>query len=223
MIATQKVLSPNLIPSYIRNSPLLKKGGFDVFEGLLDDQSYQLMLAEAMQLAQIAQPSEVTKPDHEEVRGGAPPRRFLSVSGGAIQDAFYRAEWLLDFLRQIAGAPVVPTGLRGTYTYYARPGDYLALHRDIETCDMAVITCLHDNCQAGGEGGLLCLYPERLLEPLSAIRVNPIQGALKLRLKARQTLVMFGGIVPHAVLPVIGQQKRIVSVLCYRVGPLRKK
>jgi hypothetical protein len=67
-------------------------------------------------------------------------------------------------------------------------------------------------------GGMLRLYPDRLCERLSAIRANPERGAIKLRLMPRQTVVMFGGIVPHAILPVADGQVRIVSVLCYRLG-----
>jgi hypothetical protein len=32
-----------------------------------------------------------------------------------------------------------------------------------------------------------------------------------------QTLVLFGGIVPHAVLPTAAGQVRIIAPLCYRV------
>lgn len=217
MLLRRTPLLLDLIPDHICSSPLMKKGGFDVFEGLLDDNTHGLMLSEAMSLSASAQAHEVSTPDHEEVRGGTPPRRFLSATGGNIQNAFYESEWVLHFLQQVTGVPVTPTGGHGTYTYYARPGDYLALHRDIETCDLAVITCLHDDSGQAGHGGILCLYVERLLEPLSAIRENPDQGVIHLRLAPRQTLVMFGGIVPHAVLPVAQGQGRLVSVLCYRV------
>jgi hypothetical protein len=216
MLSNRNPALTDLIPGHIRSSPLLQQGGFDVFEGLLNGDSYQLMLAEALNLAKTAQPSEVSTPDLEERRGGVPPRRFLNAAGGSIQDAFYTAPWMIDFLRQVTGVPVTPTGVRGTYTYYARPGDYLALHRDIETCDLAVITCLYDNSSWSGYAGTLCLYPERLLEPLSAIRASLDQGVIRLRLKPRQTLVMWGGIVPHAVLPMAHHQVRIVSALCYR-------
>lgn len=217
MLSIRNSLLLGLIPEHIRSSPLMKKGGFDVFEGMLDNNAHELMLSEAMRLSTTAQVNEVSTPDNEEVRGGTPPRRFLSAPGGSIQNAFYKAEWMLNFLRQVTGVPVTPTGGRGTYTYYARPGDYLALHRDIETCDLAVITCLHDNSDPVGYGGMLCLYPERLFELLSAIRESPEQGAIGLRLMPGQTLVMFGGIVPHAVLQVATGQVRVVSVLCYRV------
>ena len=217
MRETQPHFLPDFIPAHLRHSPLMQKGGFDIFAGLLDDNLYAQMLMEAMSLASTAQQHEVSIPDNEEVRGGIPPRRFLSASGGTIQTAFYRAEWMFDFLQQMAGVSVIPSGQSGTYTYYTRPGDYLALHRDIVTCDLAVITCLHDNANPVGSSGLLCVYPERISEPLSAIRASLSQGAVGLRLMHRQTLVMFGGILPHALLPVAEGQMRIISVLCYRV------
>lgn len=67
-----------------------------------------------------------------------------------------------------------------------------------------------------GDGGRLCLYPDRLFEPLSIIRATPQQGAIKVRLDPGQTIVLFGGLVPHALLKVAAGQARIVSVLCYR-------
>lgn len=217
MIATQDTHLQDLIPAHLHASPLLAQGGFQVFEGLLTPDYRARMLSEALQQLPQAEDCAVTAPDTEEVRGGTPRRNLLSAPGNAVQDAFYTAGWMLDFLHQVTGVPVQPSGLRGTYSYYARPGDYLALHRDIETCDLAVNTCLYDTGTASDGGGLLHLYPERAFEPLSALRQNPDEGALPLRLLPGQTIVMLGGIVPHEVLPVVGEQVRIMSVLCYRV------
>ena len=201
----------------IRNSALMKDGGFRVLEGLIDGPTRKALLAEALRLLPRAVASVVPESDDEEVRGGTPARSFLNTAGGELQDALYRTPQLLACLREITCASLIPTGTLGTYSYYVRPGDFLALHRDIVTCDVAVITCLHDagtGCEC--DGGKLCLYPGRLAEPLSAIRRTLEQGALKLRLRPGQTIVMFGGIVPHALLPVDAGQTRIVSVLCYR-------
>jgi hypothetical protein len=165
----------------------------------------------------VAHESNVTCSDAEEMRGGSPARRFLSALAGPVQDAFYQSAEILRILQHVTGLHVARTGGRGTYTYYARPGDYLAIHRDIETCDLAVITCLHDTLGTAGHGGALCLYPNRLFEQLSAIRSTPDQDVIAVRLHVGQTLLMLGGLVPHAVLPVIENQIRIVSILCYRV------
>lgn len=205
------------IPQPIAASPLMKEGGFGVFEGLLSGAGRKQMLAEALSLLKRAQLCHEPVSDTEEVRGGNPARCFLSAPGEEVQQALYHAPGMLRFLAKVSGTCLVPTGERGTFTYYARAGDHLSIHRDIETCDVAVITCLYDNAHPAGQAGMLSLYPGRLFEPLSAIRGAPDRGAVRLRLLEGQTIVMFGGVMPHCVLPVSEGQIRIVSVLCYRV------
>ena len=151
------------------------------------------------------------------VRGGNPARRFISAGGGEEQAGFFHNPETKRFLTGISNARVRPTGKRGTYTYYARPGDHLALHRDIETCDIAVVTCLLDNHRDGSTGGLTCSYPDRQHEPLSRIRTKPGDGAVSVRLPVGSTMVMFGGLVPHLIEPLTSSELRIVSILCFRV------
>jgi hypothetical protein len=207
---------PPLIPDGIRASPLMTRGGFDLFEGLVDAGTLNRLLSEALAGFPRATACDVRAVDREDVRGGTPRRRFLNGEGGAVQQAFMQTPWVLEFLRGLTLPGLVPTGGRGTYSYYVSPGDYLDIHRDIVTCDVAVITCLHDGASDEGDGGRLCLYPERLAEPLSAIRATPEQGSVKIRVRAGQTIVLYGGIVPHSLRPVAEGQARIVSVLCYR-------
>lgn len=126
---------------------------------------------------------------------------------------------MLELLRNITHTSLHPTGGTGTYSYYVRAGDFLALHRDIVTCDVAVITCLSD-LPREALGGRLCLYPGRAGEPLSMIYAGPAEGACIVKLTAGQTLVFYGGMIPHILLPVVAGQARIVSVLCYRIGQL---
>ena len=211
-------LSPNSIPLSFRQSPLMKEGGFQVFEGIIDERIRKEMLAEALALLPSARACHVTVSDDEEVRGGRPLRSFINGSGGPLQQAFYSAPWLLDFLRSLTHSTVAPTGPLGTYSYYVRPGDFLDIHRDIVDCDVAVISCLSEGAIDDGDGGRLCLYPERLFERLSSIRATPHLGAVKVRLNLGRTIVLFGGIVPHALLKVSKGQARVVSVLCYRAG-----
>jgi hypothetical protein len=203
------------IPAALAASPLLRRGGFDVFQGMLNGELLRALLVEALASRAEALESDVPVDDGEEARGGNPARRFLSASGGRVQDAFYKALWMGRFLGELLGMRIAPTGERGTYSYYSRPGDFLALHRDVEACDVAVISCLHDG-RPTGDGGSLRLYPDRIEEPLSAIRRSPERGAVGVRLLPGQTLVLLGGLVPHTVLPVVSGQARIVSVLCYR-------
>jgi hypothetical protein len=207
---------PEGIPAVIRQSYLMKRGGFDVFEGLVDAGMRCEMLAEAVALLPHATRCEVKVSDDEEVRGGKPRRRFINAQGGPLQQTFNTSPGVLDFLRGLTNRALTFTGEIGTYSYYMDPGDYLDIHRDIVTCDVAVITCLHDRARDEGDSGRLCLYPDRLGEPLSQIRATPDRGAVKVRVQAGQTIVLYGGIVPHALLPVAEGQARIVSVLCYR-------
>lgn len=209
-------LIPEAIPAIIRESPLMKEGGFQVFEGVIDDRIRSEMLSEACALLPLATACEVEVADSEEVRGGRPRRRFINGQGGSLQQAFYSAPWLLDFLRSLTHSALTPTGAMGTYSYYIRPGDFLDIHRDVTDCDVAVISCVNEGPMDDGDGGRLCLYPERLFEPLSSIRATPEKGAVKVRLDPGQTIVLYGGIVPHALLKVAEGQARIVSVLCYR-------
>lgn len=194
----------------------MKKGGFDVFEGLPDRETCARLLGEARQRAATAKPSEIPFADNEEVRGGQPARRFLSASGGAMQTEFYQHGGLARFLETICNAAIVPSGAQGTYTYYARQGDHLALHRDIETCDVSVITCLLDHHEPASTGSCTRLYPSRQNEPLSMIRAYPDCGAVNVRLAPGQTMVVFGGMVPHLITPLGAGERRIVSVLCFR-------
>ena len=209
--------APSAVPAGLRRSRLLSRGGFDVFAGMLDERFREQLLAEAIERHVEALECDIPDSDGEEVRGGRPARRFLHATGGPVQDAFYRAPWVLDFLRRLTAPTLVPTGERGTYSYYVRTGDFLAIHRDIQTCDLAVITCLRDGAEVEGDGGSLRLYPERLEEPLSAVRSTPAEGALTVRLGVGQTIALCGGLVPHALLPVSEGQERVVSVLCYHV------
>src|SRR6266481_2266367 len=157
----------SMIPATIKSSPLMRRGGFDIYEGVCDELIRKNLLVEALSLYRNSASCALFDPDQEEIRGGSPARAFRSAAGGEFQDAFYRAPWVVNFLRSITSAALSPTGNRGTYSYYVRPGDFLALHRDIVTCEVAVITCLSNGAEADTDAGRLCLYPERVYEPLS--------------------------------------------------------
>jgi hypothetical protein len=192
------------------------RGGFGTYAGFLDDSGLQRILDEAKLNRRVAVESKVLNQDNEEVRGGNPPRCFLSAPGGVIQDSFFRSPWMLQTLQSITGVSVRPSGDRGTYTYYTRAKDFLSLHRDIETCDMAVITCLANN-RPQARSGSLRVYPGKFEDRLSEIKASCGAGSSLIQLMAGQTLVLLGGLLPHEVLPVDYGQERIVSVLCYEL------
>lgn len=205
------------IPTCIKNSRLIRKGGFEVVEGLLSPTHRERMLAEAIRLYPQAIQSYEPQSDGEEIRGGSPARQFFSSQGGPLQDAFYQDARLLAFLRERTDTRLVPTGERGTFTYYVRPGDHLGIHRDIQSCDVAVVSCLLERTQLEQPGGCMTVYPERIYEPLSSIRATPQKGALRFRVGLGQTIVMVGGLLPHSIFPLGAEQMRIVSVLCFRI------
>lgn len=207
-----------LIPDRVLNSPLMRKGGYEVFEALPEEATLERMRAEALRLLPGTHETDLAVSEP----GGIPARRHLRATGGKVQTAFYHGRRTLRFLREVSGVSVVPTGALGPYLYYTRPGDYIAIHRDRDACDLAVITCLYDAPDLSGDGGMLCLYPKRRFERIDAIRATPEQGAVKIRLLPGQTLVLFGGFVAHGVLPVSAGQARIVSSLCYRLDGSRR-
>lgn len=204
------------IPRAILNSPLMKRGGFDVFSGIVDDSIKNSLLSEAIEQKKVITECIVAEEDSEEIRGGSPRRKILTSAGGEYQRAFYHSDWLLEFLRGLTLPFLQPTGQYGTFSYYARTGDFLEIHRDILACDVAVITCLENKSGEDKSGGKLCLYPNRAHELLSRIRATPHEGAYKILLEVGQTIILYGGIVPHALLPVADDQTRVVSVLCYQ-------
>ena len=122
----------------------------------------------------------------------------------------------LELLRGLTGIAWAPSGEGGTYSYYRRPGHHLGVHRDIDACDLAVITCVHESSRANDRAGALCLYPGRTRDALPGLRARPEDGALYVRLEPGQSLVLLGGIVPHRVVPVGERHARIVAPLCYR-------
>jgi hypothetical protein len=204
-----------IIPRVMLRSPLMARGGFAVFRGLFAPALMTGLRREAQRQIQHAQDVRVERSDAESVRGGDPARKYLNAPGGEIQQSIYLDPVLRRTVSSTVGLATVPTGAGGTFTYYCRPGDFLTIHRDIVTCDVAVITCVEDS-GVQGSGGKLCVYPERIREGLPSLRRDPVTGAVPVRLEPGDTIVLLGGIVPHCALPVSEGQRRVVSLLCYR-------
>jgi hypothetical protein len=211
------------IPAIIQQSPLYQRGGFVLLEKLLEPKNLAALQREALTLGRNAQENKVLESDRNAFeinfgRGGSPARKFLSTQGSTVQDTFYHSSTLTHMLETLSGTTIKPTGARGTFSYYAREGDFLALHRDILTCDLTLITCLFDHTRGTSNqlGGVLRLYPSYNLKPLSSIPTH-LQHAVDLRLQVGQSLALLGGIVPHELLPTSPGQVRVVSVLCFEI------
>jgi len=217
MATPEGLLATLEVPPVLRRSPLLRAGGFAVFPGWFEGAGFEALRAEAWSAYDSASEQQCWDPDREEIRGGTPRRKLITAGAGPVQDAVYSSPALHDVLSGICDVPVVPSGNRGSYSYYVRPGDFLGLHRDIPTCDVAVITVLHDS-GPDDQSGALVLYPERVSEPLSAVRARPTEGALVVKVRQGETIVMLGGLVPHRVRRTATGQARIVSVLCFRAA-----
>jgi hypothetical protein len=216
-MAPEAPVLPAALEAILR-SPLLAQGnGFGLYQGLPDPYTFDALVSEAVEQYPSATSQQSWEPDVEELRGGKPRRSLLTSTAGPVQDAWYASDHLSRFVSSLFGLPVVPSGNRGSYSYYARKGDFLDIHRDINTCDVTVITGIYDNSAPADSGGALILYPGRTQDPLSAIRQRPQDGAYPIKLLPGQTIIFPGGVIPHYVSPVAEGQLRIISALCFRV------
>jgi hypothetical protein len=202
----------------LARSPLVRAGGA-VRVRLLPDRARAALFREAAACHSDAQAALVIEHDGEENRGGVPDRWLETAAGGPRLAAFLRAPATRTLLRRLTGLEWTPSG-EGTYSYYRRHGHHLGLHRDVDECDLAVITCIHDSGADSevGDGAALVLYPGRVQEPLSTIRADPTRGAVPVRLASGDSLVLLGGAVPHRLAPVGPGHLRIVAPLCYRIA-----
>ena len=122
---------------------------------------------------------------------------------------------MTERLAQVCGLRVAATG-SGTYSYYEQAGDFLAVHRDVLQCDLAVITSL-THCAMDRPDGELVVYPDMIREPLSTVRAAGRIAGRSVPLDRGHTAILLGGIVPHEVAPTGTGQERIVAINCYRV------
>lgn len=140
--------------------------------------------------------------------------RLLSEAGRRLLADFVTAPELLDTLYKLTGQRWAPRNSAGfSYTFLRTAGHNNGLHRDVEACELSLVTCLDHQ---PGDGGDLLLYPERVAEPLSAIRATPEQGCVRLRLQPGETLVMFGKEIPHRVTSIGAGRTRITVATCYK-------
>ena len=134
------------------------------------------------------------------------------VTGGPTQTSIFASPDLAAYLSEICGLRLKFAGV-GSFSYY-EPGDFLALHRDIVTCDITLLTCLRDTAAGTPDRSGLRIYPAYARLPLTQLRSEDAPAHIDVHLDRGQTAVLLGGIVPHEVLPMTAHQHRTVSVVC---------
>ncbi|HTZ60066.1 MAG TPA: hypothetical protein VMB49_18280 [Acidobacteriaceae bacterium] len=203
-------------PEEVLQSRLFFARGFMLVSGLFDELTLRALHTEAEAVRAEGQRGYVAHSDGTEGRGGAPARAYRSAPCGAIHRSLFGCRQMAETLGTLCGVTVSSTG-GGTYSYYERLGDFLALHRDILQCDIALIAALTDPPET--RGGELTIYPKFIRAPLSRVRAAGRAFGMGLPLKRGQAAVLLGGLVPHEVLPMSEGQERIVAINCYRVQP----
>jgi len=201
-------------PKEILQSRLFAAGGYLVLRGLFDEDTLQGLRAEADAVRAGGARGCVAASDGAEGRGGTPGRAYRLAGGGDLHFGLHGCQKMAEALAQLCGATVSSTG-GGSYSYYEEEGDFLALHRDVVQCDIAVITSL--TRIGSGPAGELAVYPQYIYEPLSTVRKVGISSSTIVPLDRGQTAILLGGLVPHEVTPMCAGQDRIVAVNCYRV------
>ena len=198
--------------------PLGRAGGVAVFDGLPDPATCAALAREAHAAYPGSSRQVLAEDDGADGRGGTPSRALHTAGAGEVQDALYASPWLQAFLTAQCGHPIVPSGNRGSYSYYVEPGDHLGLHLDVDTCDVTLITVLQDDTDPGDPGGGLAAYPARLGSALRDVRAAPDDGIALIKAQPGQSIVILGGLVPHRVLPLGARGQRVISALCFRAA-----
>jgi hypothetical protein len=204
-------------PVEVLRSRLFAAGGFLVVRGLFDDATLADLQEEADRVRIEAERMFLTDSDGTEGRGGFPARAYRSAAGGEVHWGLHGCQQMAESLAKISGLGVSATGC-GTYSYYEQTGDFLAVHRDVLQCDIAVITSL-TRCAWDDPAGELVVYPDLIREPLSTVRSAGRNAGTSIPLDRGHTVILLGGILPHEVIPTSLGQERIVTINCYRSLP----
>lgn len=202
------------LPDALFRSTLMRRNGVMVVRGLLPPTVLGALQADFRAHEAEAKRAVWAGPNEAEWRGGEPARALSTVLPGPVEWGIFGSAAVRASVSDICGLEVEATG-GGTYSYYCEPGDFLALHRDINRCDVAVITCLHEE---GPPVARLRAYPASSGEPLS--RVDRGRW-LDIVLAPGDTAILAGGVVPHEVVPVAVGQRRAVAITCFRVRGAR--
>jgi hypothetical protein len=196
------------IPCGLRGSRLYTNGGYLFASGLIGPETLDGLRAEADSARPGGARGEVAQSDGTEYRGGSPARAYRTAPGGRLHWALHGSPQMCEAIAGWCGVTVEATGA-GTFSYYEQADDFLALHRDVDSCDVTLITCL--KVRDGASGGLL-VYPNHMDNPISEIRAAGRSAGVAVPIVPGDTVALLGGIVAHEVTPASASQERIVSI-----------
>jgi hypothetical protein len=197
-------------------APLIAAGGALVLDHLVASDWIAALGQEARAARARAVPQHRATPRPGGWRAAMPAQKLCSAPGGPVLDAVYADRGLAHRIGGLVGTGASPTGSRGSYSFYDRPGDFLGLHRDILTCDVTLIVCLERSGGAAPEVGALRLYPAAARHALEEITAT--SPARDIQMRPGQAVVLLGGVIPHRVLPADATFRRSIAVLCFRAG-----
>jgi hypothetical protein len=197
----------------LASSPLVDRGGFAVTR-MLSDRARGALAREALRMHAAADLWRLDHSTDERCERGDPARLLEMSAGGPALERLYAADPVRRLLRGLTGIAWQPSGPAGSYSYYLRPGHHLGLHRDVDYCGLALITCVLDRgAPPEGASGVLQLWPGR---ELADVRRDPGPGRVEVRLRPGESVALLGGAVPHAVAPMGAGHVRIVAPLCFK-------
>jgi len=195
-------------------------GGVAVVGGMPGSPWFEALAREAFEMQVYAERVRGKSVSEGRPRSRLPGRALASSPGGPVQDAFYADPGLCQFISEQVGISVVPSGNRGSYTYYAEPGDHLDLHVDVDGCDVTLITVLHDSTDVSRSDAGVAVYRSAIGQPLESIDIRGDHGtgheAAVVKARAGDSILILGGLVPHRVLPLGSSGIRVISPLCFR-------
>jgi hypothetical protein len=211
-LATAEQVSP---AAALGRSTLAAAGGVAVVE-LLDRPHLRALQAEANRAHPQATEHRQDLPPVDRWDRGNPDRWLLSAPGGPVMAALLASDRLTAVLDRWTGIAWKPLSPQGSFSFYDRPGHHLGLHRDIQSCDL---TCIINCGLAGdGSGSELIVYPASVKTPLDQVRAGVETGELDGRtitMEPGQAALIFGGLIPHRVTPVVGRLQRTVAPICF--------
>ncbi|MCL4783847.1 MAG: hypothetical protein KJZ70_12500 [Bryobacterales bacterium] len=198
----------------VLQSALWRAGGFLALAGFPGAAALSAIRTEAADALRDSERQEWPEPKPSDWRGGQPQRFLGGVTAGPRMNEMFARRETVAMLRGLLGANLRCAG-GGSLTVYERPGDRLGLHRDIETCDVTLVTCIWEEGER--RESVLRAYPEYAHCALSLIPADRASLGCTVSLRPGDSAILLGGVVPHEVTPMAAGQRRVVSLVCYQL------